>query len=116
MKEVIASVVLVALLVLLLNPFGFWMPTSLQMLILGAAIAAFGAIAVFILRERVHDEREETHRSFAGRWAFLTGSALLVLAITVQSFNHAVDPWLVVVLVVMIVAKLGARLYSDRYL
>jgi len=116
MKEIIASVVLVALLVLLLNPFGFWMPTSLQMVILGAAIAAFGTIAAFVLRERASDEREEAHRSFSGRLAFLAGSAVLLFGIVLQSLDHAVDPWLVAVLASMILAKLAARLYGDRFL
>ncbi len=116
MKEVIASIVLIALLVLLLNPFGFWMPTSLQMVILGGAIVAFGAIAAFVLRERGGDEREEAHRSFAGRAAFLAGSAALLFGIVVQSLDHTVDPWLVAVLVVMVVSKMSARLYSDRFL
>ncbi|MBI2610983.1 hypothetical protein HYW60_03560 [Candidatus Kaiserbacteria bacterium] len=116
MKELIASTILIVLLVLVLNPFHFWMPTNMQMIIVAGILAAFGAVAVFVLRERALDEREETHRSFAGRWAFLAGSALLVLAIVVQSFNHVVDPWLVVVLVAMVCAKLAARLYGDRYL
>ncbi|MBI2612461.1 hypothetical protein HYW59_01450 [Candidatus Kaiserbacteria bacterium] len=116
MKEVIASIILIVLLVLILNPFNFWMPTNMQMIIVAGILSAFGAVAVFILRERALDEREETHRSFAGRWAFLAGSALLVLAIVVQSFSHTVDPWLVAVLVVMVISKMAARLYGDRYL
>lgn len=116
MREIFASAALIALLVLLLNPFHFWMPTSMQMILVGAALAAFCAVAVFVLRERALDEREEAHRSFAGRSAFLVGSAFLLLGIVAQSFNHAVDPWLLGALVAMIFAKLIARRYSDLYL
>lgn len=116
MKELVASAVLIVLVLLLLNPFGFWMPTNIQMLVLAAAVAAFGAVTVFVLREGAADEREEAHRSVAGRWAFLFGSATIVLGIIIQSFAHALDPWLVVALVVMVLAKIGARLYTDRYL
>lgn len=116
MKEIIASAFLIVLVILLLNPFNFWMPTNVQMLLLAAAVAAFGVVAVFVLREGAADERELVHRNLAGRWAFLFGSATIVLGIIVQSLNHALDPWLVVVLVVMVLAKLAARFYGDRYL
>ena len=116
MKEVAASFVLVVLLVLILNPLHFWMPMPVHIMILGALAAAFGAIAVFVLRENAVDEREAAHRSFAGRVAFLVGAGMLVIGIALQSLQHAVDVWLVGVLVFMIVAKMAARLYGDRYL
>ncbi len=113
MREILASAVLIVLVLLLLNPFHFWMPTNVEMLLVAGALATFGAVAVFVLRERAIDEREEAHRSSAGRTAFLAGAALLVLGIVVQSFNHAIDPWLVLALVAMIVVKLATRVYSD---
>lgn len=116
MKEFLAALVLVALLVLILNPFEFWMPMPVHLMILCAALAAFGAFCVFVLREKAADEREAAHRSFAGRVAFLVGAGVAVLGIALQSLNHAVDPWLVGVLVLMIVAKMAARVYGDRYL
>ena len=116
MKEGIASFVLVVFLALIINPFHVWMPMPVHLMVLGAAVAAFGAVAVFILRENASDEREAAHRSLAGRVAFLAGSGALVVGIALQSFQHAVDPWLVGVLIVMIVGKLAARAYSDRYL
>jgi cobalamin synthase len=116
MKEVIASLVLVALLTLIINPFHFWMTMPAHIMMLGAVAAAFGALSVFALRENANDEREAAHRSFAGRVAFLSGAGVLVLGIAVQSFQHAVDPWLVGVLIVMILGKITARAYGDRYL
>ena len=116
MKEILASCVLVGLVVLVLNPFHFWMPMPLQMMILGATIAAFGVVAGFVVRERAKDERDEAHRMRAGRVAFLAGTAVLVVGIIVQSFTHQVDSWLVGTLAVMLVAKMLARGYEDRYL
>lgn len=116
MKEIIASAFLVVLVILLLNPLHLWMPTNIQMLLLAAAVAAFGVVAAFVLREGAADEREHAHRNVAGRWAFLFGSATIVLGISVQSLDHALDPWLVIVLVVMVLAKMGARFYGDKYL
>jgi len=115
MKEIFASLTLVLLLLLILNPFHFWMPMPVHIMILGAAATAFGAVAVFVLRERVADERDALLRSFSGRIAFLAGAGALVLGIAIQSLQHTVDPWLVGTLTVMIVAKTAARLYGDRY-
>jgi hypothetical protein len=111
--EILATVSLVATAVLLLNPFHFWMPDMVVMGMLAFAIALFGALAVFVLREKPIDERDEAHRSLAGRYAFLSGSGVLVLGIVVQGYAHAVDPWLVVALMVMAVTKIAARSWSD---
>jgi hypothetical protein len=112
-KEISVAVVLIVLLVLLLNPLHFWMPSMMLVGILVAAVVVFGIFATFILQEKVVDEREDAHRAFAGRVAFLAGSAVLVFAIIIQSFSHSVDPWLVVTFVAMTIAKIGARSYSD---
>jgi hypothetical protein len=50
----------------------------------------------------------------AGRTAYLSGIAVLLLALIVQGFAHAIDPWIMLALGVMVVAKLGARLFFDR--
>lgn len=83
---------------------------------LGLTLAVFAVFAIFILREKVQDEREALHRMLAGRVAFLTGSALLTIGIVVQSLQDAVDVWLVIVLVAMVLSKLATRLYSDSRL
>ena len=116
MKEIIASLILLGLIVLVLNPFHFWMPMPLQVMILGATIAVFGVVAGFVIRERAIDERDVAHRMRAGRIAFLTGTAILVVGIVVESFMHDVDSWLAAALVGMLIAKMLARVYEDRYL
>ncbi len=116
MKEILASCVLVGLVVLILNPFHFWMPMPLHMMVLGATIAAFGVVAGFVVRERAGDERDIAHRMRAGRVAFLAGTAVLIVGIVVQSFTHEVDSWLVGALTIMVVTKMLARVYEDRYL
>ncbi len=115
-KETIVTVGLIAIAVLLLNPFHFWMPDMMVVCMLAIALALFGIFATFILREKACDEREEQHKSLAGRNAFLAGSGVLVLGIVVQGYSHTVDPWLVLTLIVMIAAKLVTRHWSDRNL
>ncbi len=111
--EVITSVVLVGLAVLLLNPFHFWMPNMVLVVLLALTLVAFALLAAFVLREQARDERDAAHRMFSGRIAFLTGSTLLVVGIALQAVRHAVDAWLVVTLVAMVLSKLLTRIYSD---
>ena len=112
--EKIVPAALILLAILLLNPFDFWMPDMMVMGMLVGAIVLFGIFASFILREGKLDERDELHRTFAGRNAFLAGSGMLILGIVVQGYAHSVDPWLVATLFLMIVVKIGTRLWSDK--
>jgi len=114
--EVVISLVLVVLAVLLLNPFHFWMPNMIHMVMLALTLVVFAFFAIFILREKVQDERDTAHRMLSGRVAFLTGSALLTIGIVVQSLKGTVDVWLVVVLVAMVLSKIVTRIYSDNRL
>jgi hypothetical protein len=109
------AVVLVVLLVLLCDPFMVWMPAGVRMLaLLGAAALAF-VWAGFVLYEHAQDERELLHKMHAGRVAYLSGIALLTLALVVQGLGHAIDPWIAAALAVMVISKLAARLYSEHY-
>ncbi len=113
--EIVSALVLTVVSVLLVNPFHLWMPSMAHMAILAAVVVAFGAFAVFVLRERSGDEREEFHRMFAGRVAYLSGASVLIVAIVVESITESLDPWLVVALLAMVLAKVGAHIYSARY-
>ena len=112
LQETIVSLIIIALLVLLLNPFSFWMPNALLIVMVLALLVSFAIFVSFIWRENTQDEREEIHRSLAGRIAFLTGSGVLVLAIIVQCFQHNLDIWLVITLVSMILAKIAGLVYG----
>ena len=118
-NNVIEKVVGAALIVtamLLLNPFDFWMPDMMVMGMLASVLVLFGVFASFILRENSRDERDELHRTLAGRNAFLIGSATLIMGIVVQGYQHAIDPWLVITLIVMLVVKIATRIWSDKNL
>jgi len=115
-KELIVTVAFIVIAILLLNPFHFWMPDMMVMCMLAVTLGLFGIFATFILRESMIDERDIQHRTLAGRNAFLTGAGMLTLGIVVQGYTHAVDPWLVIALVAMIVVKMGTRMWSDKNL
>lgn len=112
--ETTVTVFLIALAILLLNPFHFWMPDMMVSVMLAVTLALFGIFASFVLRENPVDERDDQHRTLAGRNAFLAGSGVLTLAIVIQGYTHTVDPWLVVALVAMVIVKILTRTWSDR--
>ena len=113
--EIAVSVILVALLALLLEPFeGFMAPPAFMGAIVGV-VALFLVFAAFVWRERSRDEREGLHRLLAGRLAFLAGAAVLVAGIVVLSLRHALDPWLVITLAAMLLSKAGALIYGRLF-
>lgn len=112
-KEIIVSILIILLAVLLLNPMHFWMPNALVMCMLAFVLVLFAVFASFILKEKIYDERDLVNRSLAGRNAFITGSGVLMLGIVVQGYSHVVDPWLVISLILMILAKIGTRVLKD---
>lgn len=114
-KEIASASVLILLLILLINPFHFWMPSMAHMSLLACAVVVFGLFSSFILREHAADERDDIHRMFADRVAFFAGASLLIAGILYQSYFDMLDVWLVAVLVAMIIAKIGSRLYGDRH-
>lgn len=116
LKESVVTIGLIATAVLLLNPFHFWMPDMIVMSMLAVILVLFATFASFILREKAVDERDDQHKALAGRNAFLVGSAILILGITAQGYSHAVDAWLVLALIIMVVTKIGTRIWSDRNL
>lgn len=111
-NEIIVSVVLVALLIFFLNPFGLWMPDALLMMMVLALVLVFALFASFFFRESARDERENLHRHMAGRIGFLVGAAGLMIGIIAQAFQHQVDVWLVVGLAVMVLGKTLGIIYS----
>ena len=111
-QESIISVILIVLLALFINPFNFWMPNSIHMMMILVFAIVFILFASLVWKENSKDEREGLHKMIAGRIAFLTGTILLVLGIIIQSINHEIDNWLVFTLGAMILAKIFGHIYS----
>ena len=111
-QEIFVSLVLIILLVLFLNPFGFWMPDTLVTMMVLGLVVVFAIFSGFIWKEYARDEREILHRMLAGRIAYLVGTGILVLGIIIQSFKHEIDSWLVFTLGSMILAKILGIIYG----
>jgi hypothetical protein len=113
--QFVLSGVLLLTLVFLSDPFMYWMPPKGAMVVLIVAAVLAGFFAGVVLREGASDEREALHRMYAGRVAYLLGIGVLTTALLVQGFSHTIDPWISTTLGLMIIAKLVARFYLDRY-
>lgn len=116
LSEIIVPILLIALLLLFLNPFSWYMPSAIVMSALCTLVLLFFIFGVFIWKEKTVDEREQIHKMLAGRIAFLVGSTILVIGICVQEYQEKLDPWLVYTLAAMILAKLVTFLYGRHRL
>jgi hypothetical protein len=113
--SIATAVVLVILLGLLTDPFMLWMPPMAAMFALLGAAALAVVWGGFVLYEKAGDERDEANRMYADRVAYLAGVAVLTIALVVQGFAHAINPWIPATLGVMVLAKLATRIYTEQY-
>lgn len=112
--SIIISILLVASLLALVDPFMYWMPEKFSMLPLLIATVLLVLWSGFVMKEKTEDERDAVNRMLAGRIAYLSGIFTLTIALLVQGVSYAVDPWIAITLVVMVVAKLAARFWADE--
>ncbi len=113
--QIAIAVILTVLLLALGDLFPFWMPTMNEMAVLLVITLLLIVWSGFIMKEKPHDEREALHTMYAGRVAYLAGLGALTIALITQGIDYAIDPWIIVVLIVMVVSKVCARLYLERY-
>lgn len=113
--QTLLAIVLILLLVALTDPFMYWMPPAAAMTTLVVAAGIVAAFAGIVLKENGGDERDASHRSFAGRFGYLAGLAILTTALLVQGFTHTLDPWIPLALGAMVIGKIVARLYAGKY-
>ena len=104
--ELLFSVVLFSLVGALVNPFHFWMPTSLHMVLIAGLLVAFSVIAFLILQRTPLDERENILALQAYKTAYLVTTTLVIMGIVMQSLEHAIDPWLIMIFIGLVLTKI----------
>lgn len=112
-SQIFFSAVLLIVSVVILNPMDFLMSSSMEKLLIVILIASFLLLVSTIWNETARDEREQSHKQFAGRISFLVGTSILFLGILIQGFHHNVDPWLIYALAGMVLSKIASRIYSQ---
>lgn len=103
-------------LLLLTDPLMVLMPDMAQMVVLALATALLCGWAGLVIQEKNGDEREVAHRAYAGRAAYLSGVAMLTVALVYQGMTHTLDFWIPLTLVTMLTAKLIARYRAESNL
>ena len=106
------TVLALASLVLLTDPFMNLMPTPTQMLVLMMVAVLLSISVAFIFSEQASDERDVLHRMEAGRIGYGAGLSVLIIALLVQGFSHHIDAWIIIVITIMLAAKVAVRLYD----
>jgi len=96
------------------DPFHWFMPDALQMIVLCVLVALFGLFAGMIYREKPADEREAFHLYKASRGGYIAGILTICSLIVYQDLQHRLDPSLLLILSVMVLVKLGIQIWS-RY-
>ncbi|MFZ2593721.1 MAG: hypothetical protein WAX38_03030 [Minisyncoccia bacterium] len=114
-KHTCLTLAILVLLALITDAIPFYMPDMATMSALVAIVILVIVWAAFLVREQAEDERDSLHALTAGRYSYLAGIATLTLALCAQGLSHNIDPWIVISLGVMLIAKLGARWYTDKY-
>ena len=115
-KKIVQGVVVVLLVFFLLtlaDLVPFWMPMMGEMIMLLIVTILLLAWVGFVMFENTVDEREEALNFQSGRVAYLVGIGSLLIALVVQGFTHTIDPWIPVVLAVMVFAKFGTRYFLE---
>jgi uncharacterized membrane protein len=105
------AIALVGVLTLFLMPGELLMPKTEETMITVVLAVLFIVFSALVFREGSKDERENVLRMNAGRISFLIGSIIAVIGILYQSLSHNIDPWLVMTLIGMVLAKALSRLY-----
>ena len=111
-SELVLAGVVILLIVLKLDPFRWFMPSPVQLLLLCILIAALALYAGAIFREKPHDEREESHLYRASRVGYLAGIISLSVVFVIKDLQKEPDPLLLLVLAVMLITKLVVLKYS----
>jgi hypothetical protein len=110
------AVTLVVLLVLLTDPFMNFMPPMVALVALLIIVILVGIWTGSILRESPGDERAILHSMNAGRVAYLSGTGVLTLAVVYQGLvHHMVNTEVALALGIMVVAKIVAQQYFEKY-
>lgn len=110
--EAIISILLIALLIIFLNPMELSMPQSMHEIMIPLLLALFVIFTGVLWKEKSGDEREQLHKFIASRFAYFAAISTLIIAIVVQSFQKAIDPWLIIAICVALLAKIAGLIYG----
>lgn len=110
--EIVISLLLIGLLIFFINPLDLLMPKSLHPFMIPFLIVLFIVFAGLLWKETPGDEREQSHKFIASRFAYFTSVTTLILGVIYQSFKGVIDPWLIIAISVALLAKILGLIYG----
>lgn len=110
--EAIISIILIALLVFFLNPLELMMPQGMHTIMIPLLVVLFIVFTGVLWKETHGDERQELHKFIAARAAYFAAIATLIIGIVVESFQKAIDPWLIITICIALLAKIVGLMYG----
>lgn len=111
LAEIIFSLLILVILFLYAYLEPLTMPMGINSMLLGFLLISYLFFVSFAWKEKSLDERESVHAGNAGRISFLVGSSVLTIGFITQSLKHAIDPWIVYSLALMVLTKIISRIY-----
>lgn len=110
--ETIISLGLIVLLIFFMNPLDLLMPQRMHQLMVPLLVILFILFAAVLWKENLGDEREQLHKFIASRFAYVAGIAILILGIIFESIHTFIDPWLIIAICIMLLAKICGLVYG----
>lgn len=115
-KESVAGIIILAILMLFLNPFDWQLSQNTMNIFSVALLVIFFIFAFFICHRKNNDERDEFVLLLGERFGFIAGCTVLLGALIFQSRSGELDQWLVISFIVMVLAKIIGMIYAKmRY-
>jgi divalent metal cation (Fe/Co/Zn/Cd) transporter len=109
-KHIVSSLVFVAALIFLWNPFGTWMPSELEMIAAGAVAVIAAVFIGLVSTDEGRDEREVALRGKSARVGYIAGVLVLSLCVVVGLVTHEpVNLWILGALGAMVVTRVVHR-------
>ena len=112
-SEIMIALAMIVIVFFKIDPFHWFMPTNIQMILLCLLVTGVIVWVGMIFREKAHDERESYHLYRASRAGYIVGVLSLSLLVVIRDIQHKLDPLLLVVLALMVLAKLVVLKISE---
>ena len=115
MNKTIIKELIALLLIMLAVAFFYASLAPMSYIVCYIVVVLMFLVFIFgIIRAKDGDEREAQHRVMAADAGFIAAGVAVLVAIAFETVNgHSVDPWLFLILIVMLATRLIVRVYLN---
>jgi len=112
--DLLLATSLILLLLFAYNPFEFWMPEMLHIVLIGGIASVLVLFLVLVWKEQDYDERDTRNRLISGKYSFIVGTVILAIGNIVQLLQYEMNIWLPLALAGMVLTKLLSMAVLER--